>query len=155
VARKKIMEKIYDTLVDDSKNTVDGIVKLAMKELSNDGKTDLVLLLAVLEKLNDNKKEIKKAIEDKKRDAEKALVKERELLGKAYAETLKVGDMITFRYGNGGKQTATLPLDKIGLKTIQVTYTPDMLPEGSATAKRNILFSKIVVPEGFTLNNVA
>ena len=72
--------------------------------------------------------------------------------GKAYINSLteKV-DYITFVYGNNGSKRATLLLVKKGASTAQVEYTPDMLGPDSHTSIRNVLYSKIVVPEDFVM----
>lgn len=143
------MEKIYDSLTSETKQEIDAIVHEIVKRVSVDGVTDLVLLMATLEQLNEQKKNIKEAIAKEAKDKAEEIRKTAELNGKRYAETLQIGDLFTFRYGTGGKQTATLAVEKVGEKTIQVTYPKEMLPPGSQTAKRNIRFEKIVVPEEF------
>lgn len=150
------MEKIYDTLTSDVRAQIDSVTRKVLDTFtSEDGKVDLVLLMATLEQLNGAKKEIKETAAKIAKDKAEEIRKQAELAGKRYIETLQVGDMFTFRYGTGGKQTATLPIDKVGDKTVQVTYPKDMLPEGSKTAKRNIRFDKVVVPEEFAAQLVA
>lgn len=143
---------IYETLIDSDQAKINAIVSSVREHLSNDGNVDLDLLMATLEKLNEVKKEVREAekeriaaIKEKSKEAAKEL-------GRKYAMTLKVGDLITFVYGSANCQkTATLPVEKVGQSSVQVSYTPEMLSPNSKTAKRNILFAKIIIPKSFKI----
>lgn len=139
--------KIFETLAEESQTQVMGMVDYVIDLFKTDTGTDLILLMAALEKLNEIKKSIKdetKALEKAKADAVKL---EKKTLGMKYAATLKEGDNITFTYG--ADATATLPIKKITEKSIQVEYTDDMLPVDYKTAKRSVFYDKIVVPDSF------
>lgn len=141
---------IYDSLTDADQAKIDAIVHSSVEHISNDGIVDIDLLMALLERLNEEKQKARDALKEiEKKRAEEAK-KQRAILGEKYVRTLHEGDMITFNYGPAKfMKQATLPIDKIGVATVQVTYTADMLDEKSQTAKRNVLFDKIVVPADF------
>lgn len=141
---------IYDSLTDADQAKIDAIVHSSVEHISNDGVVDIDLLMALLERLNEEKQKARDALKEiEKKRAEEAK-KQRAILGEKYVHTLHEGDMITFNYGPAKfMKQATLPIDKIGAATVQVTYTADMLDEKSQTAKRNVLFDKIVVPTDF------
>ena len=150
------MEKInYNSLTSEDQRKIDGAIDEVVKTVTIDGRIDIVLLLATLEQLNERKQIAKEEAKISEKVRKEAMKKQAEEIGKRYAASLNVGDMVTFRYGTNGKQIATLPLEKVGDKTIQVTYTQDMLIPGSKTAKRNIHFDKIVVPENFMASMAA
>ena len=150
------MEKInYNSLTSEDQRKIDGAIDEVVKTVTIDGRIDIVLLLATLEQLNERKQIAKEEAKISEKVRKEAMKKQAEEIGKRYAASLNVGDMVTFRYGTNGKQIATLPLEKVGDKTIQVTYTQDMLIPGSKTAKRNIRFDKIVVPESFMASMAA
>lgn len=142
--------EIFETLVDAEQAKVTAIVSSIKEHLTSDGLVNIDLLMAVLEKLNDVKKETREILKElEKKNAEEMKIKKIEL-AKAYVATLNKGDKITFIYGPASFQKqATLPIDKVGTATVQVTYTPDMIAGKSVTAKRNIHYDKIIVPEGF------
>lgn len=141
---------IYDSLTEADQAKIDAIVHSSIKHISNDEVVDIDLLMALLERLNEEKQKTRDVLKEiEKKRAEEAK-KQRAILGEKYIRTLHEGDMITFNYGPAKfMKQATLPIDKIGAATVQVTYTPDMLDEKSQTAKRNVLFDKIVVPTDF------
>ena len=150
------MEKInYNFLTSEDQRKIDGAIDEVVKTVTIDGRIDIVLLLATLEQLNERKQIAKEEAKISEKVRKEAMKKQAEEIGKRYTASLNVGDMVTFRYGTNGKQIATLPLEKVGDKTIQVTYTQDMLIPGSKTAKRNIHFDKIVVPESFMASMAA
>lgn len=141
---------IYETLIEKDQAKINAIVSSVKEHLSIDGELDVDLLMATLERLNDAKREARE--DEKKRQAE--IANQARLaaadVGKRYVQTLKEGDLITFIYGPAGyTKQATLPIDKIGLSTVQVTYTDEMVGPNSKTKKRNIRYDKIVVPEEF------
>ena len=128
--------EIFDSLDDVNQGKVKGIVSSIKEHLMVDGLVDVELIMAVLEQLNEVKKEAREAYKE---------------LAKDYISTLKLGDMITFVYGPASYQKqATLPLEKVGAATVQVSYTPDMITGKSVTSKRNIRYDKIIVPEDFS-----
>ena len=141
---------IYDSLVDSDQAKINAIVSSVKEHLTVEGMVDIDLLMATLEQLNEVKRSTREAIKELEKneaEAEKNRLKE---LGRMYIASLKEGDMITFIYGSAGKQKqATLPIDKKGPSTVQVIYPPEMLGVASKTAKRNIHYDKIVVPEEF------
>lgn len=144
------MDKIYDTLVSEDQAKINAIVSSVREHLTIDGVVDVDLIMATLEQLNDVKREArdaaKKAEEENKKDLKQKAIER----GKAYIASLKEGDMITFIYGPASFQkTATLPIEKKGAATVQVTYPTSMLGPASKTAKRNIHYDKIIVPDNF------
>ena len=141
---------IYDSLTDADQAKIDAIVHSSVEHISNDGVVDIDLLMALLERLNEEKQKARDALKEIEKKRAEESKKQRAILGEKYVRTLHEGDMITFNYGPVKfMKQATLPIDKIGAATVQVTYTPDMLDEKSQTAKRNVLFDKIVVPTDF------
>ena len=148
--------EIFETLTDVEQAKVKGIVSSIKEHLTVDDYIDLDLLMATLEQLNEVKRETREAI--KEREKENALKEKsaRTELAKEYIQTLKIGDKITFVYGPASYQRmATLPIEKIGAATVQVSYTPDMIVGKSATNKRNIRYDKIIVPDGFVIGKTA
>lgn len=146
----------YDSLVSGDKAKIDAMVSSVMEHISVDGNADLDLLMATLERLNEEKRKVREAIQKSMEDEKKLQKKQAAELGKLYVSTLKEGDMITFTYGPARfTKTATLPINKIGAATVQVTYTPEMLGNTSKTALRNVLFEKIIVPEGLSVEEQA
>lgn len=143
--------EIFDSLDDVNQGKVKGIVSSIKEHLMVDGLVDVELIMAVLEQLNEVKKEAREAYKEiEKKESEERKEKQTEL-AKDYISTLKLGDMITFVYGPASYQKqATLPLEKVGAATVQVTYTPDMITGKSVTSKRNIRYDKIIVPEDFS-----
>lgn len=141
---------IYDSLTDADQAKIDAIVHSSVEHISNDGVVDIDLLMALLERLNEEKQKARDALKEIEKKRAEETKKQRAILGEKYVRTLHEGDMITFNYGPAKfMKQATLPIDKIGAATVQVTYTADMLDEKSQTAKRNVLFDKIVVPADF------
>ncbi len=148
--------EIFETLTDVEQAKVKGIVSSIKEHLTVDDYIDLDLLMATLEQLNEVKRETRESI--KEREKENALKEKnaRTELAKEYIQTLKIGDKITFVYGPASYQRmATLPIEKIGAATVQVSYTPDMIVGKSATNKRNIRYDKIIVPDGFVMSKTA
>lgn len=144
------MEKIYDQFVEEDRAKVDALVDRVVSHITVNNNTDLDLLMAVLERLNDKKKSIKEDLKKKESERKAQLVQQQIERGRAYINTLSDGDMITFIYGSAPHvKQATLPIVKKGANSVQVEYTPDMLSPTSSTNKRNIRFNKIVVPEDF------
>ena len=141
---------IYDSLTDADQAKIDAIVHSSVEHISNDGVVDIDLLMALLERLNEEKQKARDTLKEIEKKRAEESKKQRAILGEKYVRTLHEGDMITFNYGPAKfMKQATLPIDKIGAATVQVTYTPDMLDEKSQTAKRNVLFDKIIVPADF------
>ena len=143
--------EIFDSLDDANQGRVKGIVSSVKEHLMVDGLVDVELIMAVLEQLNEVKKQAREVYKEiEKKEAEEHKEKQIEL-AKAYISTLNLGDKITFVYGPASYQKqATLPLERVGVATVQVTYTPDMITGKSVTAKRNIRYDKIIVPEDFS-----
>lgn len=143
--------EIFDSLDDANQGKVKGIVSSVKEHLMVDGLVDVELIMAVLEQLNEVKKQAREAYKEiEKKEAEEHKEKQIEL-AKAYISTLNLGDKITFVYGPASYQKqATLPLEKVGAATVQVTYTPDMITGKSVTSKRNIRYDKIIIPEDFS-----
>lgn len=143
--------EIFDSLDDANQGKVKGIVSSVKEHLMVDGLVDVELIMAVLEQLNEVKKQAREAYKEiEKKEAEEHKEKQIEL-AKAYVSTLNLGDKIAFVYGPASYQKqATLPLEKVGAATVQVTYTPDMITGKSVTSKRNIRYDKIIVPEDFS-----
>lgn len=136
----------YDSLIDEDKAKINAIVSSAKEHLDS----DLDLVMALLERLNDLKKEIREEYKQKEKDIEEEQKKEKSEIAKRYVQSLNEGDDITFIYGPANFQKKiTLPLEKKGAATIQVTFTPELLGANSKTAKRNIKYDKIVIPENF------
>ena len=149
------MEKIYDTLCLEDQAMINAIVDRVKENLSKDSGIDLDLLMATLEQLNEVKKNTKAKILEEQKLKEAENVKIAKEIGKAYVDTLKVGDLVTFKYGIKNMNIATLPLIKKSAATVQVKYTPEMLSPGTTTLIRNIRFDKIIVPEEFSKTFVA
>ena len=140
----------YESLVDADKAKIDAISKSVIEHISNDGTPDMDLLMAILEKLNDEKRKTREALHEAEKKIAESNKKKAAEIGRLYVNTLHEGDLITFNYGPAKfMKQATLPIEKIGAATVQVIYTPDMLGENSQTARRNVLFDKIVVPAEF------
>lgn len=136
----------YDSLVDEDKAKINAIVSSASEHLHS----DLDLVMALLERLNDLKKDIREQNKEAEKELEKEELVKKAELAKKYVQSLSEGDMVTFIYGPANFQkTITLPLDKKGAATIQVTFTQDLLGANSKTAKRNIKYEKVVVPANF------
>lgn len=146
------MNTVYETLTVEVQSKVNSTVENAIESLKVNGSLDIDLLMATLEQLNAKKKEIKENTKKRMLEEKAALKKSAAERGKAYVNSLteKV-DYITFVYGNNGSKRATLLLLKKGASTAQVEYTPDMLGPDSHTSIRNVLYSKIVVPEDFIM----
>ena len=140
----------FDSLISQDQAKITAIVSSVKEHLSNDGVVDLDLLMATLEQLNEVKRMVREKIKEK---TLKEMNEQKDRLieiGRAYISTLKEGDLITFIYGPANFQKqATLPIDKKGPATVQVTYPPEMLGAGSKTPKRNIHYDKIIVPQEF------
>jgi hypothetical protein len=137
---------LIDELLPEQQARIKALVKSVEEHLNG----DIDEFMAFLEQANETKKKLRE--EDKlKEKKEKDLAKEKATkLGKAYVSTLKEGDMITFLYGPANYQRqATLPIEKIGAASVMVIYPKEMLSTTSRTPKRNILYSKIIVPENF------
>lgn len=137
---------LIDELLPEQQARIKALVKSVEEHLNG----DIDEFMAFLEQANETKKKLRE--EDKlKEKKEKDLAKEKATkLGKAYVSTLKEGDMITFLYGPTNYQRqATLPIEKIGAASVMVIYPKEMLSATSKTPKRNILYSKIIVPENF------
>lgn len=142
--RKQFM--LIDELMPEQQARIKALVRSVEEHLNG----DIDEFMAFLEQANETKKKLREA--DKEAEA-KAKLEAKVLateLGRKYVSTLKEGDMITFIYGptNYQKQ-ATLPIEKIGVNSVMVIYPKEMLNTASKTDKRNILFSKIVVPSEF------
>ena len=141
---------IFDSLISQDQAKITAIVSSVKEHLSNDGVVDLDLLMATLEQLN----EVKRAAREEIKQKEKEMLENERIrlveIGKMYVASLKEGDLITFTYGPANFQRqATLPIDKKGIATVQVTYPAEMLGPASKTAKRNIHYDKIIVPQEF------
>lgn len=142
--------EIFESLADAEQAKVKGIVSSIREHLSVEGEVDLDLLMATLEQLNEVKREAREILKNKEKENAEKEKQRRAALAKEYVSTLSVGDKITFIYGPASFQKqATLPIDKVGLATVQVSYTPDMIVGKSITNKRNIHYDKIIVPEEF------
>ena len=144
------MDKVYDTLVEADQAKINAIVSSIREHLTIDGAVDVDLVMATLEQLNEVKREAREAAKEAmKKAAEENKLKAIER-GRAYVASLKEGDIITFVYGpEAFRKMASLPIEKKGAATVQVTYPPSMLGPNSKTAKRNIHFDKILVPDNF------
>ena len=141
---------IFDSLISQDQAKITAIVSSVKEHLSNDGVVDLDLLMATLEQLN----EVKRAAREEIKQKEKEMLENERIrlveIGKMYVASLKEGDLITFTYGPANFQRqATLPIDKKGIATVQVTYPAEMLGPVSKTAKRNIHYDKIIVPQEY------
>jgi FMN-dependent NADH-azoreductase len=148
--------EIFESLADIEQSRVKGIVSSIKEHLSVDGEVDLDLLMATLEQLNEVKRETREIIKEKEKERASKEKLRKAALAKEYVQSLKAGDLITFIYGPASFQKqATLPIDKIGAATVQVTYTPDMIVGKSVTNKRNIHYDKIIVPQEFVLGKTA
>ena len=142
--------EIFESLPETEQAKVKGMVTSIKEHLSIDGIVDLDLLMATLEQLNEVKRQTREELKKIEKDNADKQKEQRATLAKEYVATLKEGDKITFIYGPASFQKqATLPIDKIGANTVQVTYTPDMIVGKSVTSKRNIRYDKIVVPAEF------
>jgi hypothetical protein len=142
--------EIFESLSDEEQQKIERITTYVKEQLTVDGVVSLDLLFATLEKMNCIKKDTREFLkEQEKKNAEekKALDFER---GKRYAQSLKIGDMVTFVYGPASNQKrATLPLEKVAPSTIQVTFSSDMIINRTITNRRNIRYDKIIVPADF------
>lgn len=150
--------EIFESLADAEQAKVKGIVSSIREHLSveGEGEVDLDLLMATLEQLNEVKREAREILKTKEKENAEKEKQRRAALAKEYVSTLSVGDKITFIYGPASFQKqATLPIDKVGLATVQVSYTPDMIVGKSITNKRNIHYDKIIVPKEFVSGKTA
>ena len=150
--------EIFESLSDVEQAKVKGIVSSIREHLSveGEGEVDLDLLMATLEQLNEVKREAREILKTKEKENAEKEKQRRAALAKEYVSTLSVGDKITFIYGPASFQKqATLPIDKVGLATVQVSYTPDMIVGKSITNKRNIHYDKIIVPKEFVSGKTA
>ena len=148
--------EIFETLTDAEQAKVKGMVASIRSHITVDDMVDLDLLMATLEQLNEVKRETRELIKQKEKQNADDEKQKKTALAKQYISTLKEGDLITFVYGPASWQRqATLPLEKKGNATVQVTYTPDMIVGKSATNKRNIRYDKIVVPAEFVSRMIA
>lgn len=150
--------EIFESLADAEQAKVKGIVSSIREHLSveGEGEVDLDLLMATLEQLNEVKREARETLKVKEKENAEKEKQRRAALAKEYVSTLSVGDKITFIYGPASFQKqATLPIDKVGLATVQVSYTPDMIVGKSITNKRNIHYDKIIVPKEFVSGKTA
>ena len=135
------MSNIYETLPEEAQVRIDATVNVVKNAV--DG--DIDVLMAILEKLNEVKKQIRELNKVKEKENKAAEKADKAAAGAAYVATLHEGDLVTFRYGLKGANIATLPILKIGAKSVRVVYPPEMLEEGSKTNERNVLFDKIIV----------
>ena len=148
--------EIFETLAETEQAKVNGMIASIKEHLSVDGIVDLDLLMATLEQLNEVKRNTRELIKEKEKEAATLEKQKKAALAKEYISTLKEGDLITFIYGPAcWQKQATLPLDKKGANTVQVTYTPDMITGKSVSNKRNIRYDKIIVPAEFSLSKTA
>lgn len=139
------MEKTtYSTLDDDVKAIVDNSYDSVMADLTTNDKVDLIALTALVERLNEAKKQAKLLAMEAEKEAKKA---EAEKLAaeakKAYAD-LDVGAIITFTMKG---KSYTLPIVKKNASTF--TVEADF---GTSSNKRYIKFEKI---ESVSENNQA
>ena len=113
---------IYETLIETDQAKINAMVSSIKEHLTIEGIVDVDLLMATLERLNEVKKEARadeKLRQEKIREDQRKNATE---MGRKYVATLKEGDMITFVYGSAGyTRTATLPIDKVGPNSVQVT----------------------------------
>ena len=135
--------EIFESLSDVEQAKVKGIVSSIREHLSVENEVNLDLLMATLEQLNEVKREARETLKVKEKENAEKEKQRRAALAKEYVSTLSVGGPASFQ------KQATLPIDKVGLATVQVSYTPDMIVGKSITNKRNIHYDKIIVPEEF------
>ncbi len=148
--------EIFETLAETEQAKVKGMVNSIKEHLSVDGIVDLDLLMATLEQLNEVKRQTREEIKKIEKNNAEQQKEQRASLAREYVATLKEGDMITFIYGPASFQKqATLPIEKKGASTVQVSYTPDMITGKSVTNKRNIRYDKIIVPAEFVAKMTA
>ena len=113
---------------------------------------DLTTLDAVIAELRSVAKDARvksKDDEKAKKDADKA---ELAILGKAYYDSLNVGDEFEFRMASGNKFWARKIETKsnTGMTAACELVTP---PEGAKNTKRYPKFSQVVVPADFVVDN--
>jgi hypothetical protein len=129
---------------------VDGLINdISVEDEATGEKTiRLPMLMAVLQKLNDEKKSAKEADAEKekaKKEADKAAA---EIAGAERARTISVGDIITFSMGTGkNKKEYSLPVLKKSDKSCTVAIPVEDLPEDYKTDKRYIKFANITAVE--------
>ena len=85
-----------------------------------------------------------------KADAKALSDAEQAKIGKAYAETLSVGDSISWTMADGSVKTGTVGETKDGAKTLHIILDKQFVEAGKE-ADRYVSFDKIVVPAGFTV----
>lgn len=140
------MNKIYDSLSQNSKATVNSILDKVMGSILDDNdKVNVNMLKAVLEQLNAEKQNLKAQIKADN-DAIKAAEKEAAVArGKKLADQLEVGDLVTFIMGaKKFEKEFTLPVQKIGASTITVEFTSEYPTANGEAGKRYIQFHKLV-----------
>lgn len=118
-----------------------------------EGKVDYATLKEVWKDLtayrHDNKEEAAKAEQAVKTAAKVELA----TLGKAYLDTLNVGDKIAYTKADGTVLEGTLGEQKAGAKRAHIVLNE--VPAGSKGADRYIAYEQINVPEDFVVEATA
>lgn len=136
----------YEQLNADDQNEIDQTVASVIDQFSDENpdtheKTvNLPKLLAMLERLNAEKKSAKEAAETKAKEEKEANKASAELAGVELAKGVEVGDFITFKMNS---KEWTLPVLKKNEKTFTVELPAEALPEGSKSARRFPKFASV------------
>ena len=129
---------------------VDGLINdISVEDEATGEKTiRLPMLMAVLQKLNDEKKSAKEADAEKMKAQKEADKAAAEIAGADRAKNISVGDIITFTMGTGKNKTEySLPVLKKSDKSCTVAIPADNLPVDYKTDKRYIKFASITAVE--------
>ena len=129
---------------------VDGLINdISVEDEATGEKTiRLPMLMALLQKLNDEKKSAKEADAEKTKAQKEADKAAAEIAGADRAKNISVGDIITFTMGTGKNKTEySLPVLKKSDKSCTVAIPAEDLPEDYKTDKRYIKFANITAVE--------
>lgn len=129
---------------------VDGLINdISVEDEATGEKTiRLPMLMALLQKLNDEKKSAKEADAEKTKAQKEADKAAAEIAGADRAKNISVGDIITFTMGTGkNKMEYSLPVLKKSDKSCTVAIPAEDLPEDYKTDKRYIKFANITAVE--------
>jgi uncharacterized protein YkvS len=142
------MVKTYDSLPAESKKLVNEIVDKTMGSMKDDSdKVNISILKAVLEQLNEEKKNLKAQIEAEAQEAAKAARDAATKIGRDLVESKKLekGDVIDFVMGSGKlARVFTLPVEKLGENSVTVEFTSEYPTMSGEAGKRYIQYRKIL-----------
>ena len=133
---------------------MDIISTSVIDQLSANGSFDLARLDAIIAELRGVAKEKRVDAKDAEKKAKDDEIAKFAEIGKAYYDSLAVGDEFEFRMASGnkfwGKKIETK--SKSGSTAACELLTP---PDGAKNTKRYPKFSQVVVPADFSVENVA